>query len=208
MDHDWIVEVKDDKGTAITTGATVALVPSSTVAGTDFPFAAVAATHAHKSGGVYEASQPIAPVVGDWVLIVRVAKKSPVVQPLKMRAKGKVEIQTLPSPKTVATVGFSAELKSIGKSQLRRSRFKVEKEETKLTFADGSSVRRDTSHTKLKVSAKNGFATPGQTGHLYEIHVTTDESLSIAVYVQDDGQKFTVTKDAAGKFTVLGSLMP
>jgi len=37
-------------------------------------------------------------------LIVRVAKKSPVVQPLKMRAKGKVEIQTLPSPKTVATV--------------------------------------------------------------------------------------------------------
>ena len=68
-----------------------------------------------------------------------------------------------------------------------------------MTFADGRSVRRDSSHTKLKVSAKNGFATPGQTGHLYEIHITTDESLSLAVYVQDDGQKFTVTKDAAGK---------
>jgi hypothetical protein len=125
MDHEWIVEVQDDKGTAITAGATVALVPSSAVAGKDFPFTAVAATHAHKSGGVYEASKPIVPVVGDWVLIVRVAKKSPVVQPLKMRAKGKVEIQTVPSPNTVATIGFSAELKTIGRSQLRRSRFKV-----------------------------------------------------------------------------------
>src|SRR5450759_792407 len=124
MDHDWIVEVEDDKGAAIT-GATVALVVSSTVAGMDFPFASVAATHAHKSGGVYEASKPIAPVVGDWILIVRLAKKSSVVQPLKMRAKGKVEIQTVPSPKTVATIGFRAELKTIGKSQLRRSRFKV-----------------------------------------------------------------------------------
>jgi hypothetical protein len=124
MDHDWIVEVKDDKGAAIT-GATVALVLSSTVAGIDFPFTSVAATHAHKSGGLYEASKPIAPVVGDWVLIVRLSKKSPVVQPLKMRAKGKVEIQTVPSPKTVAAIGFSAEVKSIGKSQLRRSRFKV-----------------------------------------------------------------------------------
>ncbi len=81
-------------------------------------------------------------------------------------------------------------------------------EETKLTFADGRSVRCDSSLTKLKVSPKSGFATPGQTGHLYEIHVTTDESLSRAVYVQDDGKIFKVNKDTAGKFTVLGALIP
>lgn len=52
------------------------------------------------------------------------------------------------------------------------------------------------------------FATPGQTGHLYEIHVTTDETLSRAVYVQDDGQIFKVNRDAAGRFTVLGALIP
>jgi len=45
-------------------------------------------------------------------------------------------------------------------------------------------------------------------GHLYEIHVTTDESLSRAVYAQDDGKIFKVNKDAAGRFTVLGALLP
>lgn len=125
MDHDWIVEVEDEKGTAVTTGATVALVPASTLVGKEWPFASVAATHTHKSGGVYEASAPIVFAAGDWMLIVRLAKKSPVVQPVKMRAKSKTEMQTLPSPKTAATLAFSSELKTIGKAKLRRSRFKV-----------------------------------------------------------------------------------
>src|SRR5262245_40019975 len=101
MDHEWIVEVKDNAGAEVT-GATVALVESSALAGKEWPFAGVAATHAHTSGGKYEATSAITPVAGDWTLIVAVTGKSPVVQPLKMTERSKTELVTRPAPKTAA----------------------------------------------------------------------------------------------------------
>jgi hypothetical protein len=125
MDQEWIVEVKDDAKAAVTT-ATVALVQTGTVAGEDFPFTSAAATHAHTAGGVYEASAAIAPVAGDWLLIVRVTGKSPVVQPLKMSPRPKGDMATLPSPRSAATVAFTSTVRAVGKTtSVRQTRFKV-----------------------------------------------------------------------------------
>lgn len=124
MDHEWIVEATDQAGTPVT-GARVALVPASEMAGLEWPFATIAATHGHIGGGIYKASKPIVPVAGDWFLIATIKGKSPVVQPLTMTAKSKAEMRTAPSPKTAATVAFTSEIKQIGGSQVRRARFKL-----------------------------------------------------------------------------------
>lgn len=124
MDHEWLVEVKDDAGAAILT-ARVALVRSSALAALDWPFTAIAPTHVHKGGGLYETPAPMAPAEGDWTLIVHQTGRSPVVQPLKMKAKSKTETLTTPSPKTAATIAFSSELKTVGTSTVRRTRFSV-----------------------------------------------------------------------------------
>lgn len=126
MEHEWIVTVKDEAGAAVTNAA-VALVPASAIAGLDFPFSSVASTHQHKGGGTYETppSKPIVPVAGPWVLIVRKKGKSPVVQPLKMTAKSKVEMLTTPAPRTAATIAFRSEVKIVDASKVRRTGFAV-----------------------------------------------------------------------------------
>lgn len=123
MDHDWLVEVKDDKGAAVT-GATVALVEESALSGLEWPFSSVKGTHKHQADGAYKADPPIVPSAGKWFLIVSLSKKSPVVQPLKM-AVGKGGIQTQASPGTAQTVVLTTETKKIGKSQAKIDRFKV-----------------------------------------------------------------------------------
>lgn len=138
MDHEWIVEVKDDKGAALT-AATVALVETSKLAGQDWPFTAAAATHTHDGAGTYKAAPPIVPVAGDWTLIVRVTGKSPVVQPLKMAAKTGGEFTTAPAPKTAATVAFSSEVKTVGPAKVRRTRFGIKMfPSSELVFLSGT----------------------------------------------------------------------
>lgn len=80
--------------------------------------------------------------------------------------------------------------------------------ETTLFFANSRWLSLAGTKTKLKVSAKSGFATPGERGHLYEVHDTADAAKSRAIYVQEDQKMFKVTKDSAGNFTVLGALIP
>jgi hypothetical protein len=153
MDQEWIVEVKDDAKAAVTT-ATVALLQTGTVAGEDFPFSSAAATHAHKADGVYEASSAIAPVAGDWLLIVRVTGKSPVVQPLKMSPRPKGDMATLPSPRPAATVAFTSEVRTVGKTTVRRTRFKVTVfPSSEIVFISGTDYFN--SHTKFRIFAEN-----------------------------------------------------
>jgi hypothetical protein len=153
MDQEWIVEVKDDAKAAVTT-ATVALVQTGTVAGEDFPFTSAAATHAHKAAGVYEASAAIAPVAGDWLLIVRVTGKSPVVQPLKMSPRPKGDMATLPSPRSAATVAFTSTVRAVGKTSVRQTRFKVTIfPSSEIVFISGTDYFN--SHTTFRIFAEN-----------------------------------------------------
>lgn len=124
MDHEWIVEVKDSAGAEVTS-ANVALVKKSDLGAEEWPFAAIASTHKHVSAGKYEATAPITPLKGDWVLIVRASGKSPVVQPLKMEERGKTELVTRPAPKTAATLSFTTEVRVSGAAKIRRASFKV-----------------------------------------------------------------------------------
>jgi hypothetical protein len=230
MDHEWIIEVADHAGAALS-GATVVLVESSTLAAADWPFTAAAATHAETSSGKYEASAPITPVAGDWTLIVRATGKSPVVQPLKMKARAAGEMITSTSPRTAATITFSTEVRVAGTAKVRRALFKVKmfpsseiisisgtEYESKGTqfriFATNhwSSLRRAnaihlamaTSSTRLVSKAMTDFAEVGKSGHIYELHDTVDATKSVGLYVQRDQKIFRVDRDATGKFTVLG----
>jgi hypothetical protein len=125
MNHEWTIEVVDEKGNAVS-GARVALVPSSALAGKNWPFTTVAATHKHAGAGKYEASSPMKPVTADFTLLVTLPGKSPVVQPLKMKqTKNAGEFATTPAPRSAATVSASSEIKTSGKIKIRRTRFKV-----------------------------------------------------------------------------------
>ncbi|HEY0138553.1 MAG TPA: hypothetical protein VGB85_30930 [Nannocystis sp.] len=152
MDHEWIVEVKDDKGAALT-NATVALVETSALAGQDWPYTAAKATHAHDAGGTYKAAPPIVPVAGEWMLIVRVAGKSPVVQPLKMVVT-KTDVITTPSPRTAATVTFSSEVKTVATSKTRRARLGVKMfPSSELVFLSGTEYFN--AGTRFRIFAEN-----------------------------------------------------
>ncbi len=153
MEHEWIVEVTDHTGAPLT-AATVALVQSSALAGKQWPFAAVAATHVHDGGATYKAASPIVPVPGAWTLIVRVHGKSPVVQPLKMRATAKTEVATAPAPKLAATVRFSAEVKTVGAVRVRRTRFDVKMfPASELVFLSGTEFFQ--AGTRFRIFAEN-----------------------------------------------------
>ncbi|SEU32209.1 carboxypeptidase-like regulatory domain-containing protein [Stigmatella erecta] len=125
MDHEWVVTVVDSAGAAVS-GAQVALVPSSALTALEWPFASIAATHTHQADGRYEALAPLTPTEGKWTLLVRAPGKSPVVQPLLLKAKTKTEFVTSPSPRTAATLAFASEIKTSGTTEgIRCTRFNV-----------------------------------------------------------------------------------
>lgn len=153
MDHEWIVEVTDDKGAAIT-GATVALVETSTLAGQDWPFTGAKTTHTHDGAGTYKAAPPIVPTAGAWTLVVRFTGKSPVVQPLKLTATSKTEFATAPAPRTAATVSFSSEVKTVGKDKVRRTRFVIKMfPSSELVFLSGTEYFG--AGTRFRIFAEN-----------------------------------------------------
>jgi hypothetical protein len=77
--------------------------------------------------------------------------------------------------------------------------------QTTIGFADGRTfLVANTPNVTLTVSAKTSFASPGKSGHLYEVTDTTDASKSKALYLQEDRQLFSVNRDSAGRFTVVG----
>lgn len=85
MTDTWKVHLKNIKN-RIVTRADVSLVPTASLAGKDFPYQGVAATHQHTREGVFEAAQQ--PTSGLWTLIIRASGMTPVVQALTLTPNG------------------------------------------------------------------------------------------------------------------------
>ena len=108
MDHTFPVTVVDHAAAAVA-GATVVIVDRSTLpAAAKHPFETVAATHTDQGAGRYQETAKIVPANGNWILIVSLAGKSPVVQPLKWKSDKAGEFTTTPAPAAVATVTITA----------------------------------------------------------------------------------------------------
>lgn len=123
MDHQWPVTVVDDNGGAVV-GARVCLVEASAVGAEYFPFPALAATHDDKGGGTYEPKAPIAGSAGDWMLVVSLKDKAPVLQPLTLKKKVDEFIASVRKG-AVATVTFTGTLRTVGTSKVKETAFKV-----------------------------------------------------------------------------------
>jgi hypothetical protein len=189
MDHEWIVEAKDQADAPIM-GARVALVQASALAGLDWPFATIAATHGHVGGGIYKASKPIVPVAGAWILITDIKGKSPVVQPLTMTAKSRAEMRTAPSPKTAATVAFTSEIKTIGGSKVRRARFKVTLfPSAEVVFISGTEYFN--AGTRFRVFAENHAIALRREKHV-------DAGTIITLFAADDRVRDTIVSATGG----------
>src|SRR5882724_10735546 len=122
MDHEWIVEVRDNTGAPVTDASVALFERTSTTA---WPFDSIPKTHVHKGGGTYEASPPIAPTHAMWMLAVLVKGNSPVTQPVRMKPGRAGETLTVPAPRTASTVAFSSEVKVVAGAKVRRTRFRV-----------------------------------------------------------------------------------
>jgi hypothetical protein len=123
MEHFWPVAVVDDTGAAVS-GARVCLVAKSTLGTEHHPYPKVAATHNDKGKGKYEPKAPIVPIAGDWVLLVQLKGKAPVVQPL-MLSKSAGEFRAKPKPSAVATVVMKETVRKVGASQVMETSFTV-----------------------------------------------------------------------------------
>lgn len=124
MTHQFPVTVLDDKGAAIA-GAQVCLVKRSALGSARFPYPAIAATHDDKGAGRYEPKAEIVPTAEAWILLVRLAGKSPVAQPLKVTARAAGGFDVLPSPVTAATVTFTTTTRTVGASKVQETAFAI-----------------------------------------------------------------------------------
>lgn len=124
MDHTFPVTVVDDKGANIA-AAVVSLVKKSTVAAQFHPFPGLAATHTDAGGGKYNENATITPTEEDWLLVVSLASKSTVVQPLRLNKGADGEFTASPKPAAVATVTISGALRRVGGTKVKEIGFHV-----------------------------------------------------------------------------------
>ena len=125
MDHTFPVKVVDDNGGNIA-GAVVVLVEKSTIPGGSFhPFSGLAATHDDAGDGKYNEKATITPTEDDWLLVVSLAGKSTVVQPLKLTKGADGEFTAHPVPAAVATVTISGALRKVGATKVKEVGFHV-----------------------------------------------------------------------------------
>jgi hypothetical protein len=123
MTFEWHVVVHDNAAGNIT-DAEVALVQESALVG-EYPFDGVPANLGHLGDGAYEPSSPLAPVAGNWVLIVRrKGISSPAVQLLVMTAAGGAFAVSTRGG-AVATVEVKSVVSGKGAAAVRRSAFTV-----------------------------------------------------------------------------------
>lgn len=124
MDHSFPVVVVDDAGTAVT-GARVCLAEKAALGAEHHPFPGLAATHDDKGGGKYEEKARIAPTDGDWMLVVTVAGKASVVQPLRLKQGKGGEFTATARPGAVATVSLAGVVRAVGASKVKEIAFRV-----------------------------------------------------------------------------------
>jgi hypothetical protein len=124
MDHTFPVTVVDDKGGAVA-HARVCVVKTSAVGGELHPFPSLAATHPDSGGGQYKESAKITPTAEDWILVVSLKGKAPVVQPFTLKAGKAGEFTTIPKPSPVATVTITGTVRTVGTSKVKEIAFHV-----------------------------------------------------------------------------------
>jgi hypothetical protein len=124
MDHTFPVTVVDDTGAGIA-AAVVCVVEKSAVGVERHPFPSLAATHGDSGGGKYAETSAITPTEGDWLLVVSLKGKSPVVQPFKLKKGKDGEFTASPTPAAVATVTISGTLRKVGSNKVKEIAFHV-----------------------------------------------------------------------------------
>lgn len=124
MDHVFPVTVLDDAGGAVA-GARVCLVTKAALGAEHHPYPSLAASHSDAGGGKYTEAAPIAAADGDWVLVVTLAGKSPVVQPLKFKKGADGAFAATPRPSVVATVTITGVVRSVAGVKVKELAFHV-----------------------------------------------------------------------------------
>jgi hypothetical protein len=113
MNLTWLVEVQDHGGAPITS-ADVAFFPFDPGASYDLLFRDVRATHAHRANGRYEPTGALAPTEALWMLVVRDAGRSTVIQPLTLRRNANGTFAMSPEGGLALTVTPHAMSVSVG----------------------------------------------------------------------------------------------
>lgn len=123
MDHTFPATIVDDKAANVA-GARVCLVKKTALGVERHPYPSAVATHGDSGGGKYDESGKIVPTEEEWVLVVTLAGKAPVVQPLKFKAKG-AEFTATPLPSAVATVTITGAVRKVGATKVKEINFHV-----------------------------------------------------------------------------------
>lgn len=146
MDHTFPVTVLDDAGGAVA-GARVCLVTKAALGAEHHPYPTVAATHSDAGGGKYAENATIAAADGDWVLVVTLAGKAPVVQPLKLKKGADGAFSATPRPSAVATVTITGVIRIVAGVKAKEVAFHVKLfKASELVFIAGVDYnRRDVS---------------------------------------------------------------
>jgi hypothetical protein len=118
MNHSFPVQIVDDSDAAVS-GARVCLVQASALGSDLHPYSSVAATHTDVGNGNYDDGKSIAMATGDWVLVVTLKGKSPVVQPLKVTTAGDGTFVLSARPGAVATVKITHVVRIVSKAKLK-----------------------------------------------------------------------------------------
>ncbi|HEY3838376.1 MAG TPA: hypothetical protein VGL72_17475 [Bryobacteraceae bacterium] len=124
MDHTFPVTVVDDTGANVA-GARVCVAKKSAVGDELHPYPSLAATHNDAGGGKYNESAAITPAADDWLLVVSLAGKAPVVQPFSLRAGKGGEFIAKATPSPVATVTITATVRKVGATKVKEINFHV-----------------------------------------------------------------------------------
>jgi len=123
MDHTFPVTIVDDKAADVA-GARVCLVKKTALGVERHPYPSAVTTHGDSGGGRYDESGKMVPTEEEWVLVVTLAGKAPVVQPLKFKAKG-AEFTATPQPSAVATVTITGTVRKVGATKVKEINFHV-----------------------------------------------------------------------------------
>jgi len=124
MDHTFPVTVVDDAGATVA-GARVCLVEKADLGDELHPYPSLDATHDDAGAGKYTEKSAITPSEGEWVLVVTLAGKAPVVQPLNVKAGAGGAFTAKPKPSAVATVTITGTIRKVGADTVKETAFHV-----------------------------------------------------------------------------------
>jgi len=115
--------------------------------------------------------------------------------------KGYVDYHKLQSRPVVPTPGFDPAYYLL---TVQRAATRWAAAGASLRFWNGKFINHPTNNVSLTSRVAAGLVTAGKTGFLYVLR-DRDDTKSQAVYAQEDGRIFAITRDAAAHWTVRGA---